>query len=78
MSTGAQKRFYFEEIIDFPGVRLWVRTTKLPLFNEDGKVCGILGVWQDITEFKKMLDGLENGVGEFKSKIESLKEKMSQ
>ncbi|MCK9459596.1 MAG: PAS domain-containing protein [Proteobacteria bacterium] len=35
----------------------WWRLTKLPLLV-DGKVSGVLAIWQDITEIKDILDSL--------------------
>ncbi len=35
------------------GTRLWIDTTKLPLTDENGRVCGILGVYEDITDRKR-------------------------
>ncbi len=43
----------FEEIQDRPdGSRVWLRTNKLPLWNREGKVIGIIGTYEDITARK--------------------------
>ena len=36
------------------GTRLWIDTSKTPLNNEKGEVYGILGVYEDITERKRV------------------------
>jgi two-component system, cell cycle sensor histidine kinase and response regulator CckA len=35
------------------GTPLWVRTSKIPLHDRDGKVIGVLGTYEDITEQKQ-------------------------
>ncbi len=58
MTTGVAKINY-EEPQDTPeGKRIWLRTTKVPLRNQDGRVIGILGTYEDITERK----GLEERI----------------
>lgn len=37
------------------GTRLWIDTTKLPIYDKDGNITGILGVFEDITERKNAL-----------------------
>ena len=46
-------RLGYEEIQDRPdGRRVWLRTSKLPLWDRKGKVIGVLGTYEDITERK--------------------------
>jgi PAS domain S-box-containing protein len=40
------------------GRTVWLETNKLPLRDADGKVIGVLGTWQDITERKSLEDQL--------------------
>ncbi|MFZ5450990.1 MAG: PAS domain S-box protein [Thermodesulfobacteriota bacterium] len=40
------------------GRQIWVDGTKIPLLTEDGAVMGLLGVYDDITERKKMEEDL--------------------
>jgi PAS domain S-box-containing protein len=43
-----------EEILTTPtGKRIWQRTNKVPLRDHDGAVIGILGTYEDITEWKE-------------------------
>ncbi|SHO48636.1 ATP-binding protein [Desulfopila aestuarii] len=44
------KRHIIEPLQQSDGKRLWIDTTKVPLLDENGKVYGILGVYEDITE----------------------------
>ena len=42
-----------QEIQDRPdGGRVWLRTSKLPLSDREGKVTGVIGTYEDITERK--------------------------
>jgi PAS domain S-box-containing protein len=41
-----------EDFVDAKGVRRWLLTTKIPLFDKDGKITGLVGVGHDITERK--------------------------
>ena len=46
----------YEEPQTAPDGRLtWVRASKIPLLDEEGKVKGVLGTYEDITEFKQVL-----------------------
>ncbi|HMD96451.1 MAG TPA: PAS domain S-box protein [Terriglobia bacterium] len=45
----------FEEPQNRPdGTRLWLRTSKLPMRDRDGKVIGVIGTYEDITERKQV------------------------
>jgi PAS domain S-box-containing protein len=46
------KRHIVEPVRQADGSRLWVDTTKVPLVDEEGRVFGVLGVYDDITERK--------------------------
>ena len=49
----------FEEPQTRPnGEMLWLRTSKVPLHDEDGTVIGVLGTYEDITERKRMEERL--------------------
>ncbi|MEA4935759.1 MAG: PAS domain-containing protein [Paludibacter sp.] len=41
------------------GTRLWIDTTKLPIYDKDGNITGILGVFEDITERKNALTKIQ-------------------
>ncbi|MBK6677378.1 MAG: response regulator [Rhodocyclaceae bacterium] len=53
MATG-EARLSFEEPQTTPdGHHIWLRTSKVPLYDRRGAVIGILGVYEDITEQKQ-------------------------
>ena len=44
----------FEEILSRPdGSLMWLRTSKLPLRDHEGRVIGVIGTYEDITEHKQ-------------------------
>jgi PAS domain S-box-containing protein len=44
----------YEEVMPNPGGHVsWVRTSKIPLHDREGKVIGMLGTYEDITERKR-------------------------
>ncbi len=48
-------KFNFEEPQTTPkGDKIWIKTSKMPLIDLDGNSIGILGVYEDITETKRM------------------------
>ncbi|HHY85637.1 MAG TPA: PAS domain S-box protein [Verrucomicrobia bacterium] len=52
METGVPKLSFEEPQVGTEGTR-WLRTSKVPLFDKNGKVVGVLGTYEDITEFKR-------------------------
>jgi PAS domain S-box-containing protein len=53
MQTG-QSRLNFEEPQTTPdGKTIWLRTSKVPLYDGQGEVVGVLGLYDDITEQKR-------------------------
>ena len=63
----------FEEPVSKPdGSRSWVRTNKVPLHDGEGKVTGILGTYEDITERKRAEEELRYEHGLLRTLIDSL------
>ena len=59
MEQGSSKLGY-EEIQDRPdGSRVWLRTSKLPLWDREGKVTGVIGTYEDITSRKVAEDRVQ-------------------
>ena len=54
IESGEPKHNYEEPQTGSDGEKLWLRTSKIPLRNESGEVCGVLGCYEDITERKRM------------------------
>lgn len=40
------------------GTQMWVDATKVPLVDESGRVCGIIGTFHDVTEHKEAAEAL--------------------
>lgn len=53
MENNRPKLHIIEPLEQFDGTRLWIDTTKLPLADKTGRVYGILGVYEDITDRKR-------------------------
>ncbi|MBE3065178.1 MAG: PAS domain S-box protein, partial [Spirochaetes bacterium] len=58
IETGTPKLRYEEPQPRLDGKQQWVRTSKVPLRDRDGKVFGVLGTYEDITEHKQAEDAL--------------------
>lgn len=54
MESGDAKINFEEPQTISGGETRWIRTSKIPLKNNDGKIIGILGSYEDITERKKL------------------------
>ncbi|TAN47084.1 MAG: PAS domain S-box protein [Methylococcaceae bacterium] len=54
LESGLAKAGYEEQITRPDGEIAWVRTSKLPLQDPDGAIFGLLGVYEDITERKRV------------------------
>lgn len=48
-----------EEAFDADGNKIWVLTTKVPLYDKNGQVTGIAGVGRDITHLKKTQEEMQ-------------------
>lgn len=53
MASGVAKLFYEEQQTTAPGNEIWLRTSKVPLKNQQQQVIGLLGIYEDITEHKQ-------------------------
>jgi PAS domain S-box-containing protein len=62
MKSGIAKLNYEEPQTTPEGQRIWLNTSKTPLLDAEGKVIGILGIYQDITEKKRIQDQLKLAV----------------
>ena len=59
MQTGEPKLGYEEPQMTPNGQKIWLRTSKVPLHDSSGEVIAILGMYQDITEQKRILEVLK-------------------
>jgi rsbT co-antagonist protein RsbR len=53
MEAGQPELNIIETQVTAEGKQIWVETNKIPLFDRDGQVVGILGTYNDITERKQ-------------------------
>ncbi len=58
MAAGKPKINYEEPFITSDGEKNWIMTSKIPLKNRAGKMYGILGTYENITERKKLQEEL--------------------
>lgn len=59
MQSGIPKIFYDEPQTTPDGKQIWLRTSKVPLRDKDnGKIIGLLGLYEDITEHKQVEESL--------------------
>ena len=58
METGRPKLGYEEPQTTPDGGRIWLRTNKVPLLDAEGRIKGVLGTYEDITESKRMEETL--------------------
>ena len=52
INSGRPKRHIIEQLTRSDGTRVWVDTSKVPLFEQNGESFGVLGLYEDITERK--------------------------
>ena len=67
IASGSIRLNYEEPLITVDNRLIWVQTSKAPLRNDQGRIIGMLGVYQDITEAKRNVQALRK----FKNIIES-------
>jgi PAS domain S-box-containing protein len=58
MGSGQPKFHLLEQLPSVSGGNQWLDTSKLPLRDSHGTVCGIIGIYSDITARKRMEDEL--------------------
>jgi len=67
METGQPKVNYEEPQIRPDGSHVWLRTTKVPLRNQEGTIIGVLGTYEDITERKMAQEALQESEERFRN-----------
>lgn len=54
MASRIPRLFFEEQQTTASGETVWLRTSKVPLINDDGETFGVLGVYEDITEYRRI------------------------
>jgi len=54
MRSGQTQAHIIEEVQESDGTRKWVDTTKIPFLDDHGEISGVLGVFEDISEKKRI------------------------
>jgi signal transduction histidine kinase len=85
IETGRPKLDYEEPLTTPDGDTIWLRKSKVPLFDVKGEIKGVLGTYEDITVHKqaeearqKAYHELERGVRERTAELEKANEKLRQ
>ena len=74
IDTGIPK-INFEEPQTTPhGQNIWLRTSKVPLVNDNNQIIGVLGIYEDITIVKRT----ENELAAYRASLEKLVEERTQ
>lgn len=60
MESGQPKLAYVETMTRSDGTRMWLRTSKVPLRDLQGTIVGVLGAYDDISQWKEAEDRLKD------------------
>lgn len=71
ISTGISKIAYTEPQTTPSGDKIWLRTSKIPLKNNQGKTIGVLGAYEDITQLLESEKKLGANIKKFKTLSQS-------
>ena len=72
MQTGLPKLDFEEPQLRSSGRLGWLRTSKIPLLAADGRVTGLLGTYEDITEHKHAEEALRESEERYRRIIETI------
>ena len=67
LASGEPRLSYEEPQTTADGRTVWLRTSKVPLRNPDGAIVGVLGIYDDITEYKRTQQALQVSEEQFRS-----------
>lgn len=71
IETGVPKLGYEEPQTTPDGNTIWLRTSKMPLKDENGEIIGVLGTYEDITEKKKVEQQIKESEQKFREIFDS-------
>jgi two-component system cell cycle sensor histidine kinase/response regulator CckA len=72
MRTGEARIEYEEPMTRVDGSEGWARTSKVPIRDKNGRVIGLLGSYQDITDQKRAAEALRESEGFLDSIVENI------
>lgn len=72
IDTGKAKMNYEEPQTNANGRLSWLRTSKIPLKNDQGETYGVLGIYEDITEKKIAEKAMEESERKFRTLAENV------
>jgi PAS domain S-box-containing protein len=72
IESGQPKVNIEEPLILKDGIKVWLRTTKVPLRNQDGEIIGVLGSYDNITEQKTAQEALVESETRFRDLTDRL------
>lgn len=70
VKTGVARTLYAEPQLRKDGSMMWLRTSKIPLRDSEGKIFGVLGTYEDITEIKRAEAALQASEERFRHALE--------
>ncbi len=72
MESGRPKINYEQAQIRPDGSQAWLITNKVPMFDREGQVIGVLGTYEDITERRRAEETLRKSEERYRSAIENM------
>jgi PAS domain S-box-containing protein len=74
MESGLSRINYEEAQVRSDGSNAWLRTSKVPLRDKEGNVVGVLGTYEDITEYKRSQEALRESEEQYRTLVENANE----
>jgi PAS domain S-box-containing protein len=72
MNSGVSKIAYEEPQFAPDGRNIWLRTSKVPLRNNEKQIIGVLGVYEDITERKQSEQALHESENKYRALVQNM------
>jgi PAS domain S-box-containing protein len=72
IDTGIPKIGYEEPQTGADGKRIWLRTSKIPLRDPGGTIIGILGTYEDISEYKRAEEAVRESEEKFRGIFDTI------